>query len=73
VDIRCSHRTQSGQLVRRLLGVEDVQWPVAYGFTLQVWVGESCAEVGADDRRFEAGGLLLRPRQRPDRIKPAIG
>jgi len=61
VDIRRGHGTQGGQLCRRLLLVEDVEWPIADGVTLQMRVGESGAEVGAKNDRFDAGGLLLWP------------
>src|SRR6266545_6501583 len=61
VDIHGSDGTQRGQFRRRLLLVEDVERPVADRAALQMRVGEPGAEVGANDDRFDAGGLLLWP------------
>src|SRR4051794_36394218 len=48
--------TQGRQLCRRLLLVEDVEGPIADGATLQMRVGESGAEVGANDDRLDTRG-----------------
>ena len=55
VEIRRRHGAQDES------SVEDVEWPIADGAALQMWVGESEAEVGANDYRFDTGGPLLWP------------
>jgi hypothetical protein len=62
------HRAKGRQLGRRLLLVEHVERPVAGCACLRVRVVRSRAVIGADDDRADPGGVLLGPRQSPDRL-----
>src|SRR5712692_2600863 len=68
VEVGRRHRTQGRQLCRRLLPIEHVERPVTGGACLQVRVVSPGAVVGADHYRVDPGGLLLGPRQSPDRV-----
>src|SRR2546429_2846142 len=69
VEVGRRRRTQGRQLGRRLLLIEYIERPVACGACLQMRVMSSDAVIGADDDRFDRGGLLLRPRESPDRVE----